>query len=148
MIDTSRVLYVLPVLGAGQVVHYRKIDDLDFIQRWISYLIAHSRVTPSVSYTRINATAKDPQAAPRLVVVIRDGHCERSEHLRLGRSLILHEGQFIALDTELVRQNFRLLRDPFADHPADHRADDRDGDRVGDRSGPVSSERSLTIAGR
>ncbi len=147
MIDTSQILYVLPVLGPGQVVHYREIDDLDFIQWWIGDLIAHSRVTPSVGYTRINATAEDPQAAARLVVVVRDGRSERSEHLRPGRSLILHEGQLIALDTDLVRQNCRILRDPSTDHPTDRRAECRAGDRVGDGFAAVSSVRSQTIAG-
>ncbi len=111
MIDSSRIHYFLPILGPAQVVHYAQPDDHVFIEWWITYLRAHGRVPPSVRTTVI---AADPQAAPRLVVTVRDGHCERGEILRLGQSLILHESRLTVLDTDTLHQRFQILRDPLA----------------------------------
>jgi hypothetical protein len=98
-------------------VHYAHADDHEFIEWWVGYLRDHGRIDPTTRTTVIHAaTDIQPPPAPRLVVSMRDGHSDRSENLRLGQSLILHESRLTALDTEVLHQRFHLLRDPFAGH--------------------------------
>ena len=107
MIDTSRIRYFLPILGPAQVVHYAQAEDCAFIEKWIAYLRDHRRVPSTVSTAVIES---DPR---RLVISLRDGHSERGDILRLGQSLVLHEGQFTVLDTDTLHQRFHVLRDPL-----------------------------------
>lgn len=123
MIDTSRILYFLPALGPAQVVHYAQPDDLTFIEWWITYLRDHDRIPSNAHATVIEPSDTEQPAVPRMVVSVRDGHSEQNEHLRLGQSLILHDGQLTALDTDVLHQKFHLLRDPLIDRipPSDLR---------------------------
>lgn len=111
MIDTSRIHFFLPILGPAQVVHYAQPDDRTFIEWWIAYLRAHDRVPPSVRTTAIGTGGTQ---AARLVVTVQDGHSERGDILRIGQSLILHEGRLTVLDTDTLHQRFQVLRDPLA----------------------------------
>ncbi len=127
MFDISRIQYYLPILAPAQVVHYTRADDLAFTKRWINYLLAHDRIAPNVDYREVNASG----AAPRLIVSVRDGLSERSEHLRLGKSLILQDKQLTVMHTDVLPRKFLPLPDPFDD----------------DRHTLAFADRSLTIAG-
>lgn len=118
MIDTSRIHYILPILGPAQCVHYTARDDLHFIQKWVTYLRAHERVPPTMRTTMIQPSDRDMgmgmDAAPRLVVTVHDGHSDRGDILRRGQSLILQDRQLTVLDTDTLHRRYRELGDPVA----------------------------------
>jgi hypothetical protein len=104
---------LLPKLTAAQAVHYAERDDLEFVERWVSYLRSHHRIPDTVRTTRLDAL--DP---PRLVVVTVHNGGEQHEYLRVGQSLLLHEGQLAVLDTSTVIQRFVELTESLLPAPA------------------------------
>lgn len=115
MIDTSRIHYYVPILGAAQGVHYTdRDDDLVFIKRWVAYLRTHGQIPRTARTTVIQPTGGDPLAVPRLIVNVHDGHSDRGEILRRGQSLVLQDRQLTVLDTDTLHRRYRKLADPVA----------------------------------
>lgn len=116
MIDTPRIRIFLPKLPPAQAVHYTEEADLPAITQWIAYLRAHNRVPNSVRTTLLEPTPGASPGAARLVVTASTGDSDRGEILRLGHSLVLHCGQLMVLDTDVLYEQFEELPDPLPGH--------------------------------